>query len=147
MQREHEAEIAEKIKKHDKMTKEFQKNFLPKLLDVYSFSDENFVVRPFISVEEMITEGLVQSICVGGEQYLSKQIEGKGVICCCRKVDAPDTPYCTIELSNDGYVVQARMRKNNTPPLEVKEFIDKWEKYFTQQKKKVEKAVKQQEVA
>jgi len=145
MKREADERNAEKIRKLAKKQKEFEKELLPKLTDIYPFSDGKFIVRPFVSAKEIIDEGLIQSICVGGEYYLNEHLEGRGVICCCRMADAPDTPYCTIEIVGNN-IVQARMRKNNAAPTEVTEFLKKWKKYFTEQKKIIEKAAKQQEV-
>lgn len=132
-------EAALKEKENKERTEYFQKHILPALCDKLTFSNDKYIVRPFDSVEEMIQEGEVQHICVGGEYYTNAHISGSKVICCLRKATEPNKPYCTIEINNKGCLIQARMEYNQSPPKDVKQFIDKWLAYIKQNKKKKEK--------
>ena len=43
-------------------------------------------------------EGRILHHCVGGDGYLKKHNDGKGIILFLRAADAPDTPYITVEI-------------------------------------------------
>ncbi|MFR5876350.1 MAG: PcfJ domain-containing protein [Eubacterium sp.] len=147
MKLEDESKTKERLKNFSKLEKEFKKTILPMLQTIYCFSDADFIVRPFLDVKEIINEGLIQSICVGGDHYIKEHLSNTGIICCCRRLNEPDIPYCTIEVSNGGAIVQARMRKNSSAPPEVRAFLKKWKEYYTRQKEIVKKANKKKEVA
>lgn len=140
---EYDKQMAPKVEAEIKRKKmqNFRKNILPFLQSIYEFSNDSFIIRPFKSSKEMKREGQIQSICVGGNTYVDKYIEGRGIICCLRKIDDPNTPYCTVEITNSGQLVQARMKYNNSAPEDVKAFLDDWKKYYT---KKLKQTVKKE---
>ncbi len=134
--------------KREKANKEALKNFteklLPMLKSVYSYSDDKYIVRPFENTVEIITEGQVQNICVGGSHYTDGYMKGKTYLFCLRDIENPDVPFCTIEVDTHGQLIQARMKRNAAPPEAVSAFIGKWQKEY---KRKVKKYNRQKEVA
>lgn len=123
-----------------------KQNVLPFLNDNFVYSDDKFTVRPFQSKEEIIIEGQIQDICVGGERYTKPYMKGETYLFCLRKNDELDKPYCTIEVNTNGNLVQSRMKFNSSPPDDVKAFIEKWQQVYKRNLKK-HKFIKQREVA
>lgn len=147
-----EIERAKKAKKEAEELKAkwegFTKNILPKMQYVISSQNDKYLIRPFESAEEMIYEGTTQHICVGGSGYQQSQCKGSAIICCVREIDKPDTPFCTVEISKNGALVQARMAHNNSAPEEVRAFIKSVLKDFSKRKAEYErKQSKKKEVA
>ena len=123
-----------------------KQNVLPFLNDNFVYSDNDFTVRPFQNKEEIIIEGQIQNICVGGERYTKPYMKGETYLFCLRKNDELDKPYCTIEVNTNGNLVQSRMKFNASPPDDVKAFIEKWQQVYKKNLKK-HKFIKQREVA
>lgn len=145
-------ERAQKAKKEAEKTKAkwkgFSKNILPKMQYVIKSHNDKYLIRPFESAEEMIYEGTTQHICVGDSRYQHTQYTGAAFICCVREIDKPDTPFCTVEISKNGVLVQARMAYNNPAPEEVKAFIKSVLKDFSKRREEYErKQNKKEEVA
>lgn len=63
------------------------------------------------TVQEIIDEGAKQNHCVGG--YAERHAEGLLHILFLRKIDAPDIPYYTMEVSQQGRIMQCRGYANN----------------------------------
>ena len=87
------------------------------------------------SMSDIIAEGNVQSICVGG--YAERHAKGVLTIMFLRKISEPDKRFYTIEVSNDYRIVQCRGYANNvtsrggkpkTP--DIKEFEEKYQEYL-----------------
>lgn len=118
------AEAAEK-------TKKYQKEFLPKMNKRYCFSYRGLLIRPATEPSELISEGETQNICVGGDWYIKRMLSHDTQILFVRQADAPDRPYVTVEVSpRDDGIIQARAYANGTPPDEVKEFLEIWQKFI-----------------
>lgn len=149
-QRMEQAERIKRAKKQAEKTKaqwkNFEKNILPMEQYVINAQNDKYLIRPFENAEEMIVEGTAQHICVGGVSYQEKQRSGKSIICCLRKIEEPETPYCTVEIDNNGYLIQARMAYNNTAPEDVKQFIDSVLKDFAKRKAKYERESKRNNI-
>lgn len=133
-------------KAEKKMRDNLKQNLLPFLNKNFVYSDDNFTVRPFRNKEEIIIEGQIQDICVGGERYTKPYMKGETYLFCLRKNDELDKPYCTIEVNTNGNLVQSRMKFNASPPDDVKAFIEKWQQVYKKNLKK-HKFIKQREVA
>lgn len=71
---------------------------------------EYIIIQPK-SVEEIVAEGRILSHCVGG--YADRHAHGLLSIMFLRKKAEPQTPYYTIEVSNDYKIVQCRGYRNN----------------------------------
>lgn len=76
-----------------------------RLLKKYGYEKAGFVIRPAGSAGEIIEEGKTLHHCVGGDNYLSKHDRGESYILFLRKADAPDKPWCTIEI-RDRQIMQ-----------------------------------------
>lgn len=64
------------------------------------------------------------SHCV--KTYISQCSEGRTNIFGLRKKDDPETPYFTVNISNDGTLIQNRGKHNCDPPKKVTSFVKKW---------------------
>ena len=53
-----------------------------------------------------------------------------------RKTASPDEPYFTLELSPKGEIIQCLGDRNCAYPEEVKEFLERWQKWMKTKKKK-----------
>lgn len=69
-----------------------------KLRKKYYYEDEEYIIRPAKSAEEIVMEGRILHHCVGGDTYLKKHNTGTSYILMLRfKADA-DNPYITLEI-------------------------------------------------
>lgn len=118
----------------------FKNNLLPTLERLYSFSDDFYIIRPFKDIKEIVEEGEVQHICVGGSNYTDAYIEGRTNLFCLRKVQSPETPFCTVEVRNET-LIQARMQRNESAPDDVKQFLSLWQNEYKKKIKKCKKEV------
>lgn len=89
----------------------------------YRFAGMGLVVIPPHSAKEIVAEGQKLHHCVG--RYVKNVVCGKCVILFIRRLDAPDEPFCTVELKN-GAVTQARIYDNGNPPPKVQKFMELW---------------------
>ena len=139
-------EAERKNKENAKMLKHFKKKFLPFLSQIFAYNDETYLIRPFKDIAEIITEGHIQDICVGGEDYTIPYMKGEKYLFCLRKKDEEETPFVTVEVDTKGQLVQYRAKCNAAPAPEVYEFIKKWQQVYKRNLKK-HKFIKQREVA
>lgn len=77
-----------------------QKNYR-KLRKIYFFEDEDFLIRPARSAEEIAKEGQELHHCVGNDTYLARHNNGKSTILFLRHKVTPETPYVTVEIKGD----------------------------------------------
>lgn len=70
------------------------------------FESGDYIIRQPSCIKEIIEEGQKLAHCVGG--YAERHADGKLTIMFLRKKDDADTPYYTIEVSNDYKIVQCR---------------------------------------
>lgn len=75
-----------------------------KLRKRYFFEDENFIIRPARSAEEIVQEGRILHHCVGGDNYLKKHNEQKSIILFLRFKEEQETPYITVEIEGERIV-------------------------------------------
>ena len=75
-----------------------------KLRKRYFFEDENFIIRPARSAEEIVQEGRILHHCVGGDNYLKKHNEQKSIILFLRLKEEQETPYITVEIEGERIV-------------------------------------------
>lgn len=104
-----------------------------KELQKYNYKANGLLIRGPKDSQEIIEEGKVQHICVGG--YAERHADGKTTILFIRKVDNPNESFYTVEVSKDNEVVQVRGKRNCDPTPEVEEFI----KMFKENKLKLNK--------
>lgn len=93
----------------------------------YSEHDEFIVVAPKVP-GDVASEGINLHHCV--KSYIPKIVEGETNVMFIRKKDKPDTPFFTVEITDDDIILQvhgfANRNANTEPGLDL--FIRKWEK-------------------
>lgn len=70
----------------------------------YEYEDENFIIRLPKDVQEIVTEGTSQRICIGG--YTSRHSRGETNLFFLRKKNDEAVPFYAIEMNNDKRIVQ-----------------------------------------
>lgn len=96
------------------------------ILQRYCFEDSGIMIRPAESTEELIKEGNALDHCVGG--YAKSYANGRTIILLIRKVDAPDKPLCTMEISSKNVIKQVRAKSNRDPKEDVNNFVEVFKK-------------------
>lgn len=97
-----------------------------KILDMLTYDNGTYLIRPLYKASEFVQESTVLSHCV--KTYIDRCAAGNTNIYGIRKSEAPDTPYFTLTLDNTGKVVTNLGKKNCSPPKEVTAFVREWEK-------------------
>ena len=91
------------------------------------FETEEYIIRPLLSKEDFHTEANVQRNCVEN-MYMERVFNGSTHVVCVRKKTAPDVPYITCEVDNDGiirqYVLRFNQRPSETKDKELKEMYE-----------------------
>lgn len=70
----------------------------------YEYEDEHFIIRLPKDVNEIVTEGSRQSICIGG--YTTRHSRGETNLFFLRRKSDETTPFYAIEMNNDKQIVQ-----------------------------------------
>ncbi len=114
----------------DKRLQEVKKRFAcirnsyRKLRNQYFFEDDDYIIRPARSAEEIVTEGRVLHHCVGGDSYLGKHNDGQTYILMLRFSKEPEIPYITVEIERDTHrIIQWYGAYDRKPD---KEHMQKW---------------------
>lgn len=131
---------------HDKMVMESNKEEIDKRLqevkdkyqnirknyrtlrNKYFFEDDEYIIRPARSAEEIVMEGRILHHCVGGDNYLKKHDDGKSYILVLRHKEEAETPYITVEIDAvEKKVIQWYGSHDNKPDEEnMQKWIDKY---------------------
>ena len=122
-----------KISKDQIRQKEFEEG-IRKVYDKPEFIDGNLLIRSAASINELCEESKALSHCV--RTYTDKVCAGKCAILFIRRIEAPDLPYYTLELSPNGNIVQCRGDHNCGMTEEVKVFVKLWHETVVMKKKK-----------
>ena len=114
----------------DKLLQEVKKRFAcirnryRKLRNQYFFEDDDYIIRPARSAEEIVTEGRVLHHCVGGDSYLGKHNDGQTYILMLRFSKEPEMPYITVEIERDTHrIIQWYGLHDRKPD---REHMQKW---------------------
>ena len=114
----------------DKRLQEVKKRFAcirnryRKLRNKYFFEDDDYIIRPARSAEEIVTEGRVLHHCVGGDSYLGKHNDGQTYILMLRFSKEPEIPYITVEIERDTHrIIQWYGLHDRKPD---REHMQKW---------------------
>jgi hypothetical protein len=75
--------------------------------------------------DELIKEGQALHHCVG--TYIKRIAEGQTVVLFIRKAEAPEEPYCTMEVAN-GKIIQCRGKNNADMTEKLKNILNRFEK-------------------
>lgn len=128
-----------------KMSKESDEKMKERaeFLKRFEFVDEELglFIRIPQNTEEIVNEGKTLVHCVGG--YAERHANGKTNILFVRKTDDPDTPFYTMEVSNDYKIVQCRGYRNDTRTAKsdiVKQFEPKYLQFLEELKKAEEQS-------
>ena len=114
----------------DKRLQEVKKRFAcirnsyRKLRNQYFFEDDDYIIRPARSAEEIVTEGRVLHHCVGGDSYLGKHNDGQTYILMLRFSKEPEIPYITVEIERDTHRIIQWYGSHDRKPD--KEHMQKW---------------------
>lgn len=68
----------------------------------FYFEDENYMIRPARSAEEIVMEGRILHHCVGGDTYLERHNKGTRIILFLRSVKELEIPYITAEIDTEN---------------------------------------------
>ena len=78
-----------------------------KLRNRYYYEDENYLIRPARTAQEIVMEGRILHHCVGGDNYLRKHDTGETYILMLRFKKIQDAPYITVEINaKDNQIMQ-----------------------------------------
>ncbi len=94
------------------------------LLNKLSYKDNKYLIRPLICLEEFLEESGKLNHCV--KTYYKDCCAGTTNILDLRDVASPDKPFFTVNIDNNGKLLQNRGKNNCSPPLEVRAFVEKW---------------------
>lgn len=130
-----------KLKKDEILDSKITKRF-KELSNKFSFEFNGIFIRPAASTDELINEGKKLNHCVG--TYSQRYAEGKTNILLIRKSEEPNTPYYTMEISNDSIILQTRGKRNCNPTPEVDIFIKAFqtEKLNPKRKTKIDNRIR-----
>lgn len=101
----------------------------------FEYETTTLLLRQPHSMSEIIAEGKALHHCVGG--YADRHAERKTNIFFIRSKTDPDTPYYTIEVSNNYTIIQCRGFRNDAghaKPDEIKAFEQEYQKYLEELK-------------
>ena len=127
----HEKMVMESNKKEaDKRLEEVKRRFpnirkhYRKLRNRFFYEDQQFLLRPARSAEEIVMEGRILHHCVGGDTYLEKHDKGESYILLLRQQADPETTYITIEIgANNNRIIQWYGAHDRKPD---KKNVQKW---------------------
>ena len=127
----HNKMAAEQNKKEaDKRLQEVKKKFAGirnsyrKLRNRYFYEDDEYIIRPARSAEEIVMEGRILHHCVGGDRYLGKHNDGQTYILMLRFAKEPEIPYITVEIERDTHQLIQWYGAHDHKPDE--EHMQKW---------------------
>ena len=127
----HNKMAAEQNKKEaDKRLQEVKKKFAGirnsyrKLRNRYFYEDDEYIIRPARSAEEIVMEGRILHHCVGGDRYLGKHNDGQTYILMLRFAKEPEIPYITVEIERDTHQLIQWYGAHDRKPD--KEHMQKW---------------------
>lgn len=121
----------EKMEKHlQEVAKSYPQiqHIYRRLRKTYFYEDDNYIIRPARSAEEIVMEGRILHHCVGGNNYLTKHNTGKTYILMVRFKKKQDIPYVTVEVdAHNPRIIQWYGDKDTKPDEQnVQEWLDTW---------------------
>jgi hypothetical protein rflaF_05699 len=96
---------------------------------ILEYAENGLIIRQPQSYEEIVEEGKILNHCVGG--YAERHALGKLTILFLRTTDKPDVPYYTMEVSNDGRIIQVRGLRNCPMTDEVNNFVEEYKQHLS----------------
>lgn len=112
----------------------------------YFYEDDNYIIRPARSAEEIVAEGRILHHCVGGDNYLQKHNDGTTYILMLRRKEDMEAPYITVEIGGDEPRIMQWYGSHNRKPDE--KTMQKWlDDYITRLKSGTITTIQADEVA
>lgn len=131
----HQETIAQIKERRNEIISQKLGEIFESLNERFKWEDEDFVVFPPKSHDELLTEGSKLKHCVAGS-YSEKMANGETIILFMRKKDEIKKPFYTIEVSPKDYRIrQCRGQNNSNPVDEVKAAVERYEKKLDSLKK------------
>ena len=135
--------LSERIKQKESMVYEDKYRVRRRQLrGLYRYANDEYCIICPPKVSMLIKEGELQHNCVG--TYMKRVSEGNTNVVFLRKKTDWRTPFGTVEINNDGHVVQARAAYNKPLPETARAFVAKFaetvKKRIAENKKKGKKA-------
>lgn len=90
---------AERLKREEERRKKIDEN-----RKSYEYEEENYIIRLPKDGNEIVREGSLQHICIGG--YVSRHSTGGTNLFFLRKKNDPDMPFYAIEMNNAKQIIQ-----------------------------------------
>ena len=128
---ENDLKEQEKIKQAKERDNKFKKRY-KELCDRYEYQSDGLIITPATGSADLWREGKELNHCVG--TYADRYLLGQTNILLIRKLDEPDKPYFTMEISNSDVIIQTRGLRNCPPTSEVEAFIKTWQHEIKKQK-------------
>lgn len=101
------------------------KTMAKELTEKYGMEYKGLVIMAPKDADELIKEGQTLHHCVG--TYIKRIAEGQTVVLFIRKAEAPEEPYCTMEVAN-GKIIQCRGKNNADMTEKLKNILNRFEK-------------------
>lgn len=92
-------QVAERLKKQEEKRKEIDEN-----RKQYEYEEDDYIIRLPKDLNELVTEGDKQRICIGG--YTTDHAMGDTNLFFLRKKECPDMPFYAIEMNNNKKIIQ-----------------------------------------
>ena len=116
-------ELDERIRDVKTRFGQIQRNYR-QLRKKYFYEDDEYVIRPARSAEEIVMEGRLLHHCVGKDDYLRKHNDGRTYILLLRRKTDPESPHITVEIENNSNEILQWYGSCDKKPNEKK--IQKW---------------------
>lgn len=117
------------VEKEQKTDKKIQR--FAKLLSLFVYSNDKYIIRPLRSVLEMYEESRLMNHCI--KTYTDRYSRKECSLFTVRSKDAPDHPIVSVEIRHQEggwFMVQARAKNNAAPETEIKDFLNEWLGYI-----------------
>lgn len=121
-QKERNAKMIKAKEAENKLIEEYAK-----MLEIFEYRADGFLIRPLKSVSDMVHESEVMHHCI--KTYTDKYSKKICSLFTIRTEARPNVPICSVEIKYNNYgwfLVQSRGKCNTDPKDEVKAFIKKW---------------------
>lgn len=113
-----------------------------------NFIGDKFIIRVPTSLDDLVYNGMKQKICVANPNngYIQSYCSKKKYLLFLRRLERPDDPYVTFEMTADGRIGQVSGYDNHDVSGAVRSAINRWHKkvalpFVEQKTKKVHIAV------
>lgn len=120
------------VEESRKMSEKFSEAELvmQEVADKLEYASGEYVIRAPRKIMDVVVDGNALHHCAGAsERYFDRIRNHETYICFCRKAEAPEVPYYTIEVEPGGTIRQHRGYLDEEPEIErVKPFLREWQK-------------------